>query len=45
MKGYLFSKVKNTTQKYWRKFEEGFIKPKLIYDYYARREEIKKEKL
>ena len=36
-----YHKVKGTTQKYWKKCEEGFLKPQLIFNYYSRKEEIK----
>jgi hypothetical protein len=41
----LFKKFKSTTQKYWRKLEEGFLKPLLIFDYYQRKSQIKLDKL
>lgn len=37
--------MKSTTQKYWRRCEEGCLKPHLIYDYHSRKDQIKEEKL
>lgn len=33
-------KYRSKTQKYWKRLEEGFIKPFLIFNYRGRREEI-----
>lgn len=41
----LIKKFKSTTQKYWRRVEEGFLKPMLIYDYHSRKDAIKMHKL
>lgn len=38
-------KLKTTTEKYWKKLENGFIKPHLIFNYHERKDQIKLEKL
>ena len=38
-------KLKNTTQKYWRRCQEGFLKPLLIHDYHNRKQQIKMDKI
>lgn len=42
---HIFKRIRGSAQKYWRKFEEGFVKPNLIFDYFQRKEQIKLEKL
>ena len=37
-------KYRSKTQKYWKRLEEGFIKPFLIFNYRGRREEIREAK-
>lgn len=39
-----YGKMKHTTYKYWKKCEQGFMKPLLIYNYYERKDTIKREK-
>lgn len=41
----LLDKYRSPTQKYWKKFDEGILKPFLIFDYYQRRDQIKLQKL
>ena len=33
-------KFRSQTQKYWKRFDEGFVKPFLIYNYKGRKEDI-----
>lgn len=40
-----FKKLKSTTQKYWKKMENGFLKPHLIYNYHERKDQIKLDKM
>ena len=35
---FTIKRLKGTTQKYWRRIEEGFLKPKLIYNYEIRKD-------
>jgi hypothetical protein len=41
----ILARLKSTTQKYWRRCEEGFLKPHLIFDYHNRKQQIKMEKI
>jgi hypothetical protein len=38
-------RLKSTTEKYWKKLENGFLKPNLIYNYHERKNQIKLDKL
>jgi hypothetical protein len=40
-----FKRLKSTTEKYWKKLENGLLKPHLIYNYHERKNQIKLDKL
>lgn len=40
-----FKRLKTTTEKYWKKLENGFLKPHLIFNYHERKNQIKLDKL
>lgn len=41
----LLKRLKTTTEKYWKKLENGFLKPNLIFNYHERKNQIKLDKL